>query len=529
MNAISFLYGGSLCSQAFEPVSGGKNALSLALERAGRFPGVSKTVLLAGEGLSLPPVKDIPAFELVTAPSWTRKSLLEAVSKGEAGYDLLYFAWADCPFLDPGLAGAVADRHMRYAAEYSYADGWPYGFAPEVLAPGTSGILYRIIGDDEGRLAPARNTVFSVLQKDINAFDIEAEISPVDLRSHRLSFSADSKRNLMLLTSFAEVSGGVPSARKAESIITEKPALLRTLPAFYAVQVSGPCPQSCGYCPYPRSGISEEGFMESGRFALLLDKIAAFSGDAVVDLSLWGELSLHPEKMKLVSMVLSRPELALVIETSGLGWKAGELEECARLALEKGGASRENPLPPLSWIVSLDSAGAERYRDIRGAGFPEAAECARKLLSLFPKDTYVQAVRMTGAEDDTEQFYRLWKEASPRGASGVIIQKYDDFCGTLPRLQASDLSPVERQPCWHIMRDMPVLLDGTVPVCREYSVSAVPDQAAAAGEGESLYGNVFTESLETIWSRGARLYTEQCACVYSGLCAKCDEYYTYNF
>ncbi|MDR1420309.1 MAG: spiro-SPASM protein [Treponema sp.] len=529
MNAISFLYGGSLCSQAFQPVSGGKNALSLAIERAGRFPGVSKTVVLAGEGLSLPSLEGAPAFELVRAPSWTKKSLLEAVSKREAGYDLVYFAWADCPFLDPVLAGAVADRHIRYAAEYSYADGWPYGFAPEILSPGTSGILYRITGDDEGCLAPARNTLFSVLQKDINAFDIEAEISSVDLRSHRLSFSADSKRNLMLLAAFVEASGGVPSARDAESLITGKPALLRTLPNFYAVQVSGPCPQSCEYCPYPRSGLKREGFMESGRFALLLDKIAAFSGDAVIDLSLWGELSLHPEKMKLVSMVLARPELALVIETSGLGWKTGELEECARLALEKGGASRTSPLPPLSWIVSLDSAGAERYRNIRGAGFPEASECARKLLSLFPGDAYVQAVRMTGSEDDTEQFYRFWKEASPRGTSGVIIQKYDDFCGTLPRLQASDLSPVERQPCWHIMRDMPVLLDGTVPVCREYSVSAVPDGAANPGGVKRPYGNVFTDSLETIWSRGMRLYEEQCACSYSGPCAECDEYYTYNF
>ncbi|MDR0602162.1 MAG: spiro-SPASM protein [Treponema sp.] len=527
MNAISFLYGGSLCSQAFEPVFGGKNALSLALERAGRFPGVSKTVLLAGEGFSPSSVTGAPDFELVTAPAWTKKSLLEAVSMREAGHDLVYFAWADCPFLDPDLAGAVADRHIRYAAEYSYADGWPYGFAPEILAPGTSGILYRIIGDEEGGEAPARNTLFSVLQKDINAFDIEAEISSVDLRSHRLFLSADSKRNLMLLAGFAEAAGGgIPPARDAESLMAKNPAFLRTLPNFYAIQVSGSCPQSCEYCPYPRSGLPKEGFMESGRFALLLDKIAAFSGDAVIDLSLWGELSLHPEKMELISMVLSRPELALVIETSGIGWKAGELEECARLSREKGGAPRTSPLPPLSWIVSLDSAGAERYRDIRGSGFPEAAECAGKLLSLFPKDAYVQAVRMAGAEDDMEKFYRFWKETAPRGASNIIIQKYDDFCGTLPKRQASDLSPVERQPCWHIMRDMSVLLDGTVPVCREYSVSG---GAEGVSGGEHSYGNVFAESLETIWSRGMRLYEEQCACSYSALCAGCDEYYTYNF
>jgi spiro-SPASM protein len=268
--------------------------------------------------------------------------------------------------------------------------------------------------------------------------------------------------------------------------------------------------------------------MESNQFESLLDNIIAFSGDAVIDLSLWGELSLHPQKMALIEMVLIRPQLALVIETSGLGWKGEELERCAVLCQKAAAvAERKNPLPPLSWIVSLDAADPARYQAVRGSGYAEAIDCAQKLLALFPKDAYVQAVRTVGAEDDIEQFYRSWKEAAPAGASNVIIQKYDDFCGALERKQASDLSPVIRQPCWHIMRDMPVLIDGTVPRCRE-DLSILKGQGSAAGEGSTL-GNVFSDSLESIWERGTRLYTEQCKKKYEGLCAGCDEFYTYNF
>jgi spiro-SPASM protein len=232
-------------------------------------------------------------------------------------------------------------------------------------------------------------------------------------------------------------------------------------------------------------------------------------------------------------MVVRRPELSLVIETSGIGWKDSELEHCAKLA--KNGVLKndvQGKLPPLSWIVSLDTADAMRYQEIRGAGFAEANGCAKKLLSLFPGDTYVQAVRTVGAEDDIERFYRQWKEAIPpsqdgAGGANVIIQKYDDFCGVLPRKQASDLSPVLRQPCWHLMRDMPVLLDGTVPLCRERVVAAPCNTECNTG----ALGNAFTEPLDLIWERGQKMYVEQAQMPkkYDTLCAGCDEYYTYNF
>jgi spiro-SPASM protein len=522
MNALTVLFAGRLEAQAWEPVFSGKNALALALEQARRFPGTTKIALLGREREDYSGLDS--QIEAVLRPQWTKKSFLESLSVLSRGFDLSYVAWADCPFLDPALAGAMAERHIRYAAEYSYADGWPYGFSPEILSPGTAGVLLKILGDDEGPVE--RDCLFSVLQKDINAFDIETEISPVDLRQHRLNLAADSKRNLLLLTRFIEAAGALPAAQDAEGIIREKPGILRTLPNFYPVQVAGPCPQACSLCPYPlfspRGPVTERrDFMEPARFEALLEKITAFSGDAVIDLSLWGELSLHPQKMEFFRMVLARPELALVVETSGIGWKAEDFETARSLTAGASAAKRKNPLPPLSWIISLDAADPHRYREIRGSGFSEALEAAGRLFALFPADTYVQAVRIEGAEDDIEQFYRSWKERAPRGAANIIIQKYDDFCGGLPKRQASDLSPVVRQPCWHIMRDLPVLIDGRVPRCRE-------DLSALKGEGPAL-GNVFTEGLEEIWDRGLPLYDEQCQKNYRDPCAGCDEYYTYNF
>ena len=518
MNALLVLYGGRLSGEAFEPVLNGKNSAALSLEQARKFPGVGKTVLLASQG----DFSFLSGVQIEQRDSWTKRSLLEKIAELQAGFDCAYFAFADCPFLDPALAGAIAERHLRYAAEYSYADGWPYGLAPEVLSPGTAGVLAKILGED----GPVeRDVLFSVIQKDINAFDIEAEISAVDLRCRRINLCADSKRNLLLLKNFIAVAGGeIPATSDVERIVAEQPEILRTLPSFYPVQVFGGCPQKCSLCPYPSftDTAGRRDFMDVSRFESLLDKITAFSGDAVIDLSLWGELSLHPEKIKLIEAVLSRSGLALIIETSGIGWRAGELEKCAELS--RNAAVRKNSIAPLSWIVSLDTVDPQRYMEIRGQGFAEANECAKKLFSLFQKNCYVQAVRTKGAEEDTEKFYRYWKEAVPCEAN-IIIQKYDCFCGSLEKKQASDISPVIRQSCWHIIRDMPVLIDGAVPLCRE-ELAALKEQSA---EKNRILGNVFIDPLESIWRNGDRYYIEQCGKNYAGICAGCDEYYTYNF
>jgi spiro-SPASM protein len=560
MNALAVLYGGSLTKYAFEPAFDGRCALDMALERAAAFPGVTKTALLAGplfDGLAgFAGWKRPAAVEIIPAAFWTRKTLLEALAAMSRGFELSYFAWADSPFLDPALAASVAERHQKYAAEYSYADGWPYGFAPEILAPGVAGILAKILGDDDR--AVERDALFSAIEKDINSFDIETEISAVDLRSHRLYFTADSKRNFFLVTRFA--GAGFKSAGDAEKFVAEKPELLRTLPAFYAIQVSGPCAQACKLCPYPKHGAhgglsvtERRDFLDPAKFRALLDGIAAFSGDAVIDLSLWGELALHPQKIDLINMVLEKRDLSLVIETSGLGWKRGELEALAAVSAAAAGErpfkSWTAPKSPLSWVLSLDASTPERYRELRGEGFGEAAATAKSLLELFPGDAYLQALRTKGAEDDVEAFYRYWTGASraastpgapppgiPVDKANVIIQKFDDFCGALPRLQASDLSPVERQSCWHLLRDMNILIDGKVPLCREelQALNALngppPESSARIMTGPArILGNAFNDSLETIWERGLGPCIEQGAGRYTGICGGCDEYYTFNF
>jgi spiro-SPASM protein len=242
--------------------------------------------------------------------------------------------------------------------------------------------------------------------------------------------------------------------------------------------------------------------MSLDQYRRLADAFAEFAGDAVVNLSLGGEPATHAHLSEFVEATLRHERLQVLIETSGIGWREEVLVALGRL-----------PQDRMIWIVDLDAASKELYESLRGSGWDEAQVTCSRLVELFPGRVHVQAVRMQENEADLESFYRYWKER----VSNVIIQKYDWYCGYLPQKKVTDLSPLHRLPCSHIKRDMIILVDGSVPMCREDLL------------GKYLLGNAFSESLADIWAKGEPYYLSHIRNEYPELCKRCDEYYTYNF
>lgn len=503
MKNIAVINAIGLGAPALRPLSGGPPAFERAVAFGRALPGVGEVVVLLTRPL---PATASPAagLRVVVREKWTTAELLDALAVLAEGKEDLFYFFGDCPLLDPGLAATMHAHHRSYFADYTFADGYPVGLAPEILRAETPRRLRALAGDGPlAGAAPDRETLFTVVKKDINSFDVETELSPVDLRMLRATLCADTERNVLLLQRVLERGGrDAPSACR---VLQEHPEMLRTLPAWFPIQIVERCPQSCAYCPYPVFGgdpRSRQGVMPREAFSALLAKIENFAGDATIGLSLWGEPALHPDIGALISEALARPALEVVIETSGVGWPRGELRSIHASA-------RRSP----TWIVSLDAASPALYGQLRGEGFAEALAAVEILRELAPDTTWVQAVRMKENEEDLEVFFKTWKSRTEK----VIVQKYDSFCGLLPERRVADLSPVTRPPCWHLLRDFPILLDGTVPLCREET-----------GRGRVL-GNAFAEDLAAIWERGAEVHRSHLRRDYPGICARCDEYYTYNF
>ena len=500
MSTIAVVNGIDLQPAATRPLSGGPSALARALAAARKLPEKPGIVLLASH-----PLETDPDVRVVHRDAWTTSDLLSALAHAGAGHDDIFYYFADFALLDPGLASRMHASHRRYFAEYTFADGWPSGLAPEILRVDAVARLQALAaGTPALAAAPvARDALFAVIQKDINAFDIETDLAPRDQRMLRASVVADGERNVRLVE--ALLARGATDAESVAAVLEAEPRILRTLPAFFNVQVAAACPQSCSYCPYPVVAGDPrrlDGFMPVEKFDALLGRIETFADDAHVSISLWGEPALHPDMAGLVKAAARHPGIRLVVETSGVGWRPGVLAGIAA-------ASGTSP----TWIVSLDASSAAVYEGLRGQGFAEASATAAELMKLFPSSTHVQAVRMKENEEDLETFYRDWKQRTER----VIIQKYDAFTGVLPDRKVADLSPLQRFPCWHLRRDVAILLDGTVPLCRE-------DLRAG-----STLGNAFVDDFAVIWERGAGWYDRHIAGDLPDLCAGCDEYYTFNF
>jgi spiro-SPASM protein len=514
MKNTAVVNGTDLRAPAFRPLVDGSSSFARALEAAGALPEVQGTVLFLSTAvearedyraeMARGPLRELVAkgaLRVVVRERWSVADLLDELGKAASDSDAAFYFFADCPFMDVEISRRMRANHTRYWADYSFADGYPYGLAPEIMSAQTVARLRALAGEGAG--APDRETLFTLVKKDINSFDIETEISPSDMRMLRVSLCADTERNFLLLRRVVQEGG-----RDASSVcaaLQGTPLILRTLPAFFPVQIVERCPHACSYCPYPVFGgnvLEKSGLMPLESFTLLAKKIAAFCGDAVIDVSLWGEPSLHPRIFDFVAAVLQEPGLDLVIETSGVGWEPGIFSRI-----------RSSFAKAPTWIVSLDASNEGTYQALRGSGFAEASRAAEELLRIFPAHAWVQAVRMKENEEDLEVFYKKWKALT----ENVIIQKYDSFGGMLPDRKVADLSPVKRFPCWHLKRDMAVLLDGTVPLCREDVRVQTP------------LGNALSEDLGTVWERAQKIYTAHVSGAYPGICAGCDEYYTYNY
>ena len=441
------------------------------------------------------------ADRTVYAEDDSATAALNALGSACEGADALVYVRADEPFYQSDLTRTLLDDHLRYGAHYTFSDGYPAGVSPEIVAPGLPALLRNVAGEGDRGIGPG--WLFAVLERDINAFDVETRLAPRDMRMLRVELRCDTRLNYTVCRRLAEAD--IAGHHELVDFVDEHRELLRTVPAFVGVQIIDGCPQACSYCPFPRFGgdiLTQRNAMPVEHFRSIVGKIADFSPEAVVGVSTWGEPLLHPDLAGILDAITATESLGGLVETSGVGMSADHVLELVERSSER-----------IKWIVSLDSNDEDGYRALRGDGFAAAHEVAHLLVERFPERVWIQAVRMHENEEALEDFYRYWKERTDH----VIIQKYDHFSGKLPQRKVTDLSPLTRYPCWQNKRELYIRLDGSVPRCREDIHS------------EFTLGNLFSDPIETVWENGEQLHRKHIAGTYPDICGECDEYYTFNF
>ena len=433
--------------------------------------------------------------------------VLSALRAQYSGYAWYIFADIAAPFVDPDMYLHFLQRAEEQIAHYTYGEHYPRGAAPQVLSAEALEVL---CGVSSARNFPfSDEAIFDLMGLDINSYDIEMVVSPEDFRRWRLDLRVRDAYSFALCERLFQKEPALLE-RASYSLLCEtlikSPDILRVLPAYLELDVSGACQLACTFCPRSLSDMNSYANLQSPREKVLtlIRELAAINPQATLALSPYSEPLLSADCTLFVQEALGLG-LRVVIETNGLA-----LDE--KYAAFFAGLDEERSII----ILSPDYACAGRYHEAKGLdGLAIVDENIRRLFALRKRNVWLQIIQFEKSDEEIDAFYAKWKEYE----DSILPRKYNNWCGRLPGEAAIDLSPIRRAPCWHLARDLVVAADGSARLCKQ-------------DIGGGVCGNVFDEGLPAVWKRLDEAWTRHLADTKNwghALCSVCDEWHTFNY
>ncbi len=406
--------------------------------------------------------------------------------------------YADAPFLDRALVAEMCEVHLRYLPEFTYSENLPQGFTCEIA----SRELVESLKDTENASMPLGELV----RANIHHFDVEIFYKEPDIRDKRITFRTASARDRRIMERIVGSHGKIPAYAELRDIIHRDPSVLYAGPSFVEVELTGRCGLDCIYC-YRKTLKSVHADMEVSLYRKLLEQMRGFALPYSVCLGGSGEPLMHPKFYEIAEASLAEPLLKnLVIETNGVLADANFRSFYSSMNDQR-----------VRVIVNLSAIDAASYRALHGADFFDTVRS--NVLSL--RETiadraglYLQIMKINETEPFIDRYYDFWEKHEVP----IILQKQNVYLGRVEDRRYSDLSPIDRIPCWHLQRDLFILSDGTVGFCKQDVEGALSRYSLATGS--------LAEIFEARCENFIRDYKGTLAG--SPDCASCDEWYTFN-
>ncbi len=410
----------------------------------------------------------------------------------------LYFKGIS-PLADVKLMQNAWDRHKKFFSQYSYSENLPEGIIPYILTREFLSTLPDKLPSD----------VHSFFLKNINQYDVDIFYVPPDLRQYRFDFRLNDRRNSLLIDQLISIN---PSIVYEELLPTIKstPNIFRLAPTYIEWEIYKGCELSCTFCPRQFVDKSDEPdyFTVEGIKKSLTNLNAEIKTPYTVCLGGNGEPLLHPNLNEILPLLLQNENTKeLIVETALYANVASFMKGLK--------AIDESLLKKLTVIVNFSTLKPETYTKLYGKNIhSDVLTNIENINSVLPKNSlYVQMIKMVEVGDEVEPYFTFFEKKE----INVILQKYNRFAGKLPEKRVSDLTPIHREFCWHLNRDLVIDSKGNVSICKQ-------------NQSERL-GNILQDSFQNIWEKGHSYF----ALTFNGLhdkipapCLQCDEWYTFN-
>ncbi len=415
------------------------------------------------------------------------------------GSDHLVRVFGDTPFLDITVINDMVELHLKYLAEFTYSDNLPEGFSCEIIA---GALINNIPEMEEETLALTK-----VIRSNINQFDVELYYLGPDIRDKRLSFRSSSPRDRRIMENITRIHGSVPPYEELKELIEKNPEILYVGPSYLEIEVTGRCDLDCIFC-YRKSMSEEHGDMDPELFEKIVREMEEFDLPYTVCFGGSGEPLMHREFFRFAEIAAGSPLIERVIlETAGL-YITDELIQFLR--------KEENK--KFNIIVNCNGFDSPTWKELHGADkYTRISETIDSLLELNAGEAriHLQVMKINETEPWLDRYYDYWEERK----APLILQKQNTCINRIEDRRYSDLSPLERTPCWHLQRDLLVLSDGRVSYCKQDI------------DGSQSRGSLKDSTIVELFDAGKENFLRDYRKDYAAQpdCRNCDEWYTFNF
>ncbi|MEE1290659.1 MAG: spiro-SPASM protein [Spirochaetota bacterium] len=428
-------------------------------------------------------------FKNVIVSDMSVNNVLSTMIKEVKNSDHVMVMNATNPFLDKNFIHNMFSRHKDFMADYTYSIGYPDGLLPTILSVSCLKQLQEISKNVEIDVGECKDYLFQLLSKDINSFDVETFISPVDLRIKRCSVGNSDAGELIFTSALVEKLGLNASFDDLVLFISQNSQYLFSTIYSLFIDITNNEATSATYLPKNTSTVD---FMDLGTIQKIAQEFSEINSKIKVIIGNKCEPMIHPDFVNVVN-VFAEKGFNVIIETF-----ANVLPE---------NLSEISEFDNVTFVFKIDAQNENTYRMIHPNGdYKTAINNYEKVKELGFK-AYFQIVRTVETENDIEVLIK-------NKQSNLLIKKYSSYCNVLADKKVVDLSPLERFECYHLRRDM--YLDSAADVY--YCIYS-----------DKKIGNAKLEKITELINKQKNAFISHAQGQMSDFCKLCDDYYTFNF
>ena len=461
--------------------------------------------------------KILAEYNLESKNARTNTTLIQEVFEENETLEAIFYIDSFFPLIDFSALGQLANNHFKYRADYSFVENLPNGLTPKIIS---KDILSSLEDSSFKSLDnhPDKFVLNNYVERNIQEFHVEIHYVEPDIRILRLDFSSKNLRSMYKSKLFlqkmcskeSEVTNTLPVHQEINKWLNKQPNLIHVFPSYIEIEVISDCEYACTFCPrqfmdVENNSLSEKSFQKIITF---LEKQSL--KDTSICIGGLGEPLQHPNIQFYLEQLLNVDALShLIIETNGL-----YLDRIYSILSHKEAHK-------IRLIINISSIN--NYASLHGASNENLSTVLKNIDAVtqqaipsfkHEKQCFIQVLKIKENQDEIDQLYELAKEKQVN----FLLQKYNSYVNFMPEKRVSDMTPLEKFPCWHLRRDMFIRANGDVGFCKQDIHS------------EAIRGNIEQDDLIDIWHTQKKDWASNFKKDYTKIpkCQSCDEFFTFN-